>query len=145
MISSSTTLKTPPSMSEAIKVLHQTKEIFDNMPLYLFTTKLFEKPIKSEVFISMCLEKIVHYFHCFFKSSDVWPSFMSIVLAFKIYFYLMLHLWTIWCVVSDYIEHHISYRILFHSSHNKIVAGMNISSGMDVNEDECKNTLVTDA
>ncbi|KAL0912956.1 hypothetical protein M5K25_016380 [Dendrobium thyrsiflorum] len=41
------------SISAAIKVLEQTTEVFEDMQLYLFSTKLLEDPTKREVFMSI--------------------------------------------------------------------------------------------
>ncbi|KAH0461835.1 hypothetical protein IEQ34_009410 [Dendrobium chrysotoxum] len=40
-----------PLLSAAIKVLKQITEAFEDMLLYLFSTKLLEDPIKQEIFI----------------------------------------------------------------------------------------------
>ncbi|XP_020687054.1 uncharacterized protein LOC110102890 [Dendrobium catenatum] len=49
------------SISAAIKVLEQTTKIFEDMQLYLFSTKLLEDPTKREIFMSICPERRALY------------------------------------------------------------------------------------
>ncbi|KAL0913465.1 hypothetical protein M5K25_016928 [Dendrobium thyrsiflorum] len=51
----------PPLLSDAIKVLDQIVEVFEEIPLYLYSTKLLEDHIKQEVFMSMLPERRIYY------------------------------------------------------------------------------------
>ncbi|XP_028556144.1 uncharacterized protein LOC114581025 [Dendrobium catenatum] len=51
-ISASKSVTDTPSLSTAIKVLEETTKAFEDMPLYLFSTKLLEDPTKREHGIS---------------------------------------------------------------------------------------------
>ncbi|KAH0460721.1 hypothetical protein IEQ34_011384 [Dendrobium chrysotoxum] len=54
----------------AIKILEQTTEAFEDMPLYLFSTKLLEDPIKQEIFMTICPDRRVHYLRYCYENRD---------------------------------------------------------------------------
>ncbi|KAL0926402.1 hypothetical protein M5K25_002632 [Dendrobium thyrsiflorum] len=59
-----------PLLSDAIKVLNQI-EVFEEIPLYLYSTKLLEDPIKREVFMSMLPERRIYYLRYCYENRDV--------------------------------------------------------------------------
>ncbi|KAH0466029.1 hypothetical protein IEQ34_006132 [Dendrobium chrysotoxum] len=59
-----------PSLSVAIKVLEQTTEAFEDMPLYLFSIKLLKDPNKRKNFMSICHDRRVHYLYYYYGNQD---------------------------------------------------------------------------
>ncbi|KAI0497273.1 hypothetical protein KFK09_020496 [Dendrobium nobile] len=62
------------SISAAIKVLEQTTEVFEDMQLYLFSTKLLEDPTKREIFMSICPERRALYLRYCYGNHDTTTS-----------------------------------------------------------------------
>ncbi|XP_020691159.1 uncharacterized protein LOC110105842 [Dendrobium catenatum] len=62
------------SISAAIKVLEQTIEIFEDMQLYLFSTKLLEDPTKREIFMTICPERRALYVRYCYGNQDTTTS-----------------------------------------------------------------------
>ncbi|KAH0458414.1 hypothetical protein IEQ34_013729 [Dendrobium chrysotoxum] len=52
----------PLLLSDAIKVLDQITEVFEDITIYLYSIKLLEDPIKREMFMSMLNERRIHIF-----------------------------------------------------------------------------------
>ncbi|KAL0905414.1 hypothetical protein M5K25_023833 [Dendrobium thyrsiflorum] len=58
------------SISAAIKVLEQTSEVFEDMQLYFYSTKLLEDPNKREIFISICPDRRVTYLRYCYENQN---------------------------------------------------------------------------
>ncbi|KAI0508110.1 hypothetical protein KFK09_014244 [Dendrobium nobile] len=69
-ISASKSITDTPSLSAAIKVLEETTEAFEDMPLYLFSTNLLEDPTNREIFMSICPDRRVNYLRYCYGNHD---------------------------------------------------------------------------